>query len=96
MCGGAYEDLSLKRMTEHLFAGLQDVRRSREEIWRLSGREALHTEAQAALDGAPVNLNVLVIKKNECQFDFFAVSSAAHAEETARDFEQFVKGFDYE
>lgn len=96
LCGGAYEDLSLKRMTEHLFAGLQNVRRSREEMWHLSGREALYTQAFAALDGAPVNLNMVVIKKNECQFDFLAVSSAAHAEATTRDFEKFVKGFDYE
>lgn len=96
LCGGAYEDLSLKRMTEHLFAGLQDVHRKKEEMWRLSGREALYTQVRATLDGAPVHLNIAVIKKNECQFDFLAVSGEAFAEATAQDFEKFVKGFDYE
>lgn len=95
LCGGAYEDLSLKMLTGHLFAGLTDVRKVKEKKILLSGREALYTRARAKLDGVETELNIVVLKKNRCQFDFTSVTIVPYAEAVGKDFVSFVKGFQY-
>jgi len=88
LCGSAFEDLSLEALRNQMLSGLQDVKKIKEEAWTLSERKALYTKVSASLDGVPVLLELVVIKKNQCQFDFMGVSSVP-------DFVQFVKGFDY-
>lgn len=95
ICGDAFEDLPLKMLTNHLLAGLEEVRKTNQELWKLSEREALYTQAEASLDGVPVVLNLVVIKKNRCQFDFMGVAPPQGGEVITKDFIQFVKGFDY-
>lgn len=95
LCGAAFEDLSLKVLSGQLLAGLENVQKIKEESWVLSGREALYTELQANLDGVPVLLNLVVLKKNRCQFDFLNVAPLKEARPVTEDFLKFVKGFDY-
>lgn len=95
ICGAAFEDLSLELLTSHLLMGLESVKKVKEERLSLSGREALHTVADASLDGVPVELNTVVIKKDRCQFDFLAASPLQFSKEISKDFENFVKGFEY-
>lgn len=95
ICGDAFEDLSLGLLTSHLLAGLKEVKKIREEIWKISDREALTTLVSADLDGVPVEINIAVIKKNGCQFDFLATTRPEFGESVSKDFETFVKGFDY-
>lgn len=94
-CGGAFEDISLPMLTDHLMAGLKASKKIKEERWRLSSREALYSQWRTSLDGAPVALNIVVIKKTRCTFDFLAISMPQYAASMADDFENFVKGFDY-
>lgn len=96
LCGGAFEDLSLEVLTRHLFVGLEGVTTLKEEKWSLSGRKGLYTQAEASLDGVPVLLNIFVIKKNQCHFDFLSVAPLAARDEVAADFISFVKGFNYQ
>lgn len=95
LCGRAFEDISLSLLTDHLFAGLKDVKKIKSDSWQLSNREALYTEARANLDGVSVQINVVVIKKNQCQFDFLTTSRPEFGAQTREDFLNFVKGFDY-
>lgn len=95
VCGKAFEDLSLELLTGHLFADLSRPQKIRQERWHLSGREALYTAARAGLDGVTVQINVAVLKKNKCQFDFWAISRPESGPEVSDDFEGFVRGFEY-
>lgn len=95
LCGAAFEDLSLKILTHHLFAGLENIKKIKEEEWPVSQRKGLYTEAEASLDGVPVLLNLFVIKKNRCHFDFLGVAPPQE-EGITEDFASFVKGFDYQ
>lgn len=95
ICGAAFEDLPLSMLQQHLLAGLESLKKEKAVLIPLSDRKALLTEAHAALDGAPVRIYSVILKKNRCQFDFFAISIPEYAKEVAADFITFVKGFDY-
>lgn len=94
-CDQAYDDAPLAALTRHLFAGLQEIRVESEESIMLDGRGALRTSLQATLDGVPVRLQTVVIKKNECLFDFYLVSPPEYFLEALSDFESFYQGFAY-
>ena len=96
LCGAAFEDLPLEILTGHLLTGLEEVKKIKEESWTLSGRKTLYTQASAGLDGVPVLLNIAVVKKNSCEFDFLSVATASGAEQITNDFLNFVKGFSYQ
>jgi hypothetical protein len=94
-CDQAYNDSSLKMLTKHLFAGLQETQVIEEKPFMLNKREALQTLIKAKLDGVPVMVDIVVIKKNWCLFDFFLVSETGNYARAAEDFEVFYRGFSY-
>lgn len=94
-CNELFEDLPLSVLTNHLFVGLENVKRVSKEEWQLSQRDALYTKATADVDGVPVFLNIVIVKKNRCSFDFFNIQPQAERQDLTNDFLQFVKGFSY-
>ena len=94
-CDQAYNDSSLKALTQHLFAGLQGIKTIDEDSFMLGDRGALRTLIRAKLDGLPVMVDIVVVKKNWCLFDFFLVSAPEKYREAAEDFESFYQGFSY-
>lgn len=94
-CDQAYNDSSLKNLTQHLFPGLQDINVIEEQPFQLDRRGALKTLVDAKLDGVPVMVNIVVLKKDWCLFDFFLVSEKAYFSQAAQDFEVFYRGFAY-
>ncbi len=94
-CDQAYNDSSLKQLTRHLFAGLQDLKILEEKDFILDGRGALQTSLEAKLDGVPVRVNTVVVKKDWCLFDFYLVSEAGNYERALQDFTGFFNGFSY-
>lgn len=95
LCGAAFEDVSLPALTKNLLTGLEDVQKLKQEEWSLSQRKALYSKVRASLDGVPVALNIVVIKKDQCQFDFLSTAPLEAEQEIASDFVSFVRGFDY-
>jgi len=89
LCGTQFEDLPLPKLTQNLLADLAEVSIRRQTTLTLDGREALHTRASAKVDGVPVDLETVVVKKNGCQFDFMSVGK------TGEDFLKFYSGFEY-
>ena len=94
-CDQAYNDSSLKNLTTHLFPGLQDTDVVNQEPFMLDGRGALKTVVKAKLDGVPVMMKIVVVKKDWCLFDFFLVSEQAYFARAAQDFETFYQGFSF-
>lgn len=96
-CDQAFNDSPLKMLTRHLFPGLEDLEILHQESLKIDGRGALRTWVKASLDGVLMDLDLVVIKKDACLFDFFLIYPTALAvpaqRSVERDFEAFFKGF---
>ncbi len=94
-CDRAYNDSNLKSLTQHLFGGMQETDIVLEEPIMLDGRTALYTHLTGKMDGVPVKVGIVVIKKDWCLFDFFLVSSPEHYDQAYQDFLNFYQGFQF-
>ncbi len=88
-------DSSLEQFTDHLRIDFGEWKVTEQRFVTLINREALRSTVEATLDGAPVKLEVIVLKKNGCLFDlgYYAIPSA-FADGMAA-FEQVVEGFEF-
>lgn len=73
-CKGAFDDGPLEGLSEDLLKGMDRHKIIKQQKRMLGGRAALHTEATGVLDGRQVFFSGVVLKKNECVFDFVYVS----------------------
>lgn len=95
ICGAAFQDVPLEMATNNLFIGMENVKKLKTERWTLSSRDAFYTKASASLDGVLVMLDIVVTKKDKCEFDFYGIAPPASQDAVSADFIGFVKGFDY-
>jgi hypothetical protein len=91
-CEG-HGDASLEVLTEHLLMGFTDKERVSEERRLLDGRDSLRTRYRARLDGVPVEMELVVLKKDGCVFDFTYLSPPGRLEEKRGSFEEVLKAF---
>ena len=92
-CRDDAEATPLEALTRLLLIGYTDRNVKTQTKVPLDEREALRTQVDAKLDGVPMSLELLVMKRNGCIFD---LSYAAPPDRFARgsdDFAQFVHGF---
>ncbi|WP_284663974.1 hypothetical protein [Myxococcus sp. SDU36] len=94
-CKG-HDDPSLQVLTRHLLAGFTDRREVSEQRIPMDGREALRSRHLAKMDGVPVQLELVVLKKDSCVFDFTYVAPPGLAEERMADFDALLAGFELE
>ena len=94
-CKRSFDDAPLTGLTRQLFYDLTDQRTLMQKGVELDGRQALRTTLSGRLDGASVMLDVVVLKMNECLFDFFYVSSPGQYADDVAHFESFYGGFQY-
>lgn len=90
-CGRDGDDVPLEALTHHLFLHFTEREVASSERFPLDGREALRTRMVAKLDGVSKRFDVVVLKKDECVYDFVRIDDGAHADDGA--FENFVEGF---
>jgi hypothetical protein len=91
-CKG-HEDAPLDVLTRHLLMGFTERQEVRQEKVVVDEREALRSHYQAKLDGVPVELLLLVLKKDNCVYDFDYVAPLGRLQERREDFESLVRGF---
>ncbi len=92
----AHEDAPLEVLTRHLLMGFTERQRLSEERFVLDEREALASRWRAKLDGVPVELQLVVLKKGGCVYDFSYVAPLGRFEARAEDFASLVHGFETE
>jgi hypothetical protein len=92
-CGKDGDDVPLQALTHHLFLQFSDRVVENEVKMMLDGREALHTELVAKLDGVEKRFVVFVLKKNGCVYDFIHVAPPGASPESRGRFVDFVQGF---
>ena len=91
-CKG-HEDAPLDVLTRHLLMGFTDRHEVETQQVVVDEREALRSRFIARMDGVPVDLVFVVLKKDNCVYDFSYVSPLGRYEERLMDFESLVHGF---
>ncbi len=92
-CGKDGDDVPLSSLTHHLFLSFTDRVIENQQKVSLDGREALHTELTAKLDGVDMHFVVFVLKKNGCVYDFAQIAPPNPSRESRDQFIRFVQGF---
>jgi hypothetical protein len=92
-CGSDGDDVPLESLTHHLFLQFTERTVETQVNVQLDGREALHTEMLAKLDGVTKRYTVFVLKKNGCVYDFVHVAPPSAPADGRREFVAFVQGF---
>ena len=87
-------DAPLEVAANTLLLGFTERQMLKSELVPLAGREALHRRLRAKLDGAPLALDLFVLKKDGCLYDLVYLAPPDRAGRGAPDFERFVAGFD--
>jgi hypothetical protein len=90
---GRNMDSPLPALVQQLLIGFTDREFVEEETIPFDGREARHVLVRAKLDGAPVLIELFVLKKDGCVFDLSCVGPPARVEAVRPAFRAFVEGF---
>jgi hypothetical protein len=91
-CLGSDQDASLDVLTNHLLMALDQLQEHSREPLELDGRAAMRTRASVALDGVPVELDLVVLKKDGCVVDAQLVAPPEKMPAREPDFDRFVTG----
>jgi hypothetical protein len=89
----ARDDVSLDVLTNHLLFGVEEAREISRAPLSLDGRRALRTRIDGAVDGVPIALDLVVLKKDSCTYDLQLASSPDVFVRRQPDFERFFAGF---
>lgn len=92
-CGVDDEDVPLASLTHHLFLQFTDRSIRTQEVVPFNGREAMHSELSAKLDGVPKMFDVWVLKKDGCVYDLVLIAPPASFDAGLGQFHTFVRGF---
>jgi len=87
------EDVPLDVLTNHLLFGIEQRRERPRTPLTVDGRGALRTRLSGTLDGVPVALDLVVLKKDGCVYDLLLVAGPAQVAAREPEFERFVAGF---
>lgn len=93
ICGEDIEDLPLDVLTNHLLFGVEKVQELGRQQLTLDGRGAERTQLRGEVDGVPVHMDLVVLKKDGCTFDFQLLAGKSEIDARRPDFEAFFKGF---
>jgi hypothetical protein len=90
----AAHDPPLQVAANTLLIGFTDRQVVSEATVLLAGREALHRQLRAKLDGQLLVVEVFVLKKNDCLYDLVYLSPPETAARGREEFDRFVAGFE--
>ena len=88
-----YEDAPLDVLSRHLVMGFTERKLLRQEQRMLDEREALVSHYFVKMDGVPVELMLVVMKKDKSVYDFWYISPPGRFEEKLGTFEEILKRF---
>ncbi len=86
-------DPGLDVLTTHLLFGFSERTLKARTTAMLDGREAMLSNYEAKLDGVPVEIDVAVMKKDDCVHDFIYVSPIGRAQEHKPEFDRLLSQF---
>jgi hypothetical protein len=90
-----YEHLSLTVLTQNLMNTLTDPAVQSQDEISVAGRAALSTRFTGQIDGVTTHNRVVVLRKDNCIFDFTLTQLAPIASDVMTDYDAFVASFSY-
>ncbi len=91
-CEG-HADPGLDVLTTHLLFGFTERELKKRETKMIDGREAMLSNYEAKLDGVEMEIDLAVLKKNECVHDFMYVAPKGRAAEFKGAFDRLISEF---
>jgi hypothetical protein len=85
----------LETLTRHLMMGARKVNIKHRETIAVNGSEGLYSSVAARLDNTAFNLELFVLPKKGCIFDFTLISPKTLPPSEVADFKGFIKSFQY-
>lgn len=95
-CGKTVGDRTLASLSGEVITAMESRHIETETDFMLGGRGALRQQITGKVDGVPANVDLVIVRKNNCVFDFYSVVPADVATDVKADFETFFNGFHYE
>ena len=87
-------DAPLEVLTNHLLFGLTERSYEERQLVPYLGREAERALVLAKLDGVPVKLSTMVLKRNRCVYDAFYAAAPEHFDAHRDEFEKMLAGLE--
>lgn len=91
-CGNS-ADPSLESLESDALSAMNDVNVLQSETREFNGRESRHTVITGKLDGVPVKMSLVLLKKNGCNYTLSYGGTAAQFPQEESAFENFKKNF---
>lgn len=86
-------DPSLEQLQSEGLNVLQKMKVTEEKRFSYNGREAISAIAQGEVDGVPVKMKLVTLKKNDCNYSLAYTAVAKTFESDLGHFERFVQDF---
>lgn len=96
LCENSMGDKPLESIAGDIAASIDDRRVTGTRDFMLDGRGALRESVVGTVDGVPMNMEIVVLKKNNCSFNMAAIVPPEELSAVMPDFETFVGGFHYD
>jgi hypothetical protein len=90
---GATDDATLMFMSNESLGAVQDAKNIQYKTLSMEAREALQTDADGQVDGVPVKVQFLHLKKNGCNYTFVFTGRGSRFLEELNHFENFKNSF---
>lgn len=95
-CGRQYEDVPHHALAERLLGGVEQPQTLTSQSLQLAQRAAFLKRIRGSVDGVEVEVASVVVKKDDCCFDFVLIEPSPNKSATAMaDFQTFYSGFAY-
>lgn len=92
-CEGKAPGRALPVLARHLRFGLRDVQGLEEVPVTVAGQAGVRSRFTARLDGIPVAVGAVTLKRHGCVYDLVVVAPPGRLEAAAADFERFAQSF---
>lgn len=96
ICSRQVQDRPLASLASDIATALEKRTISDERPFMLDGRGALRQRVTGRMDGVPMAVDMVVVRKDGCVFDFYAVTPADADDSVTGAFESFFSAFHYE
>ncbi|MBI4404613.1 MAG: hypothetical protein HY537_10650 [Deltaproteobacteria bacterium] len=87
---------SLELLTKHLLIGAREIEYRRQNKLKIGAAEGLYSSVQATMDGVSVELDLFVLRKNGCVFDFSLMNPKRLSDNDRDEFSTFIRSLQFE
>ena len=84
----------LNAIKNNTLSGINDLKILSEKNITFNKREALHVQSTGFLDGIKIHLNLIIFKKNRCNYTLTFISLDSFYEADIKHFNAFVENFE--